>query len=307
MPRPSLLLPLLCAALPAACIHAPRVDAGSKPLFAEPVAREPVLRVMTLNIAHATGVPPLGALVGTGTRAAFLDAIGTLIRRESPAVVAMQEVHRPSEGAEGLDHLERIRAVSGYPAGFFGTHLVAAAKGREQGTALLSRHPLESPVSAALNLAPGDDKGFVRATVRVPEFLNREVDVFSVHLDPYSEAKRQRQVVALADALRRRSRPAIVMGDFNARYVGPYQTLGRLLSLTDLRAHELTSGRATYPAGWPRVRIDWILITPELEFLRYQNVDAGVSDHQGVIAELRLVTPPMQMAGGTQAVTATTP
>lgn len=295
MPRSPLLLVPLLVALPLACIHAPKLDAQGESIFA-PVAGEPVLRVMTLNIAHATGVPPLSVMVPTDTRREFLEAIGTLVRRERPAIVAMQEVHRPLEGHQGLDHLTAIREASGYASGFFGSHLVAKAKGREQGTALLARSQLLAPISQALNLEPGDDKGFVRATLRVPQFFNREVDVFSVHLDPYSERKRQQQVIALADALRKRTHPAIVMGDFNARYVGPYETMGRLLSLTNLRAHELTSGKATYPAGWPRARLDWILLTPELEFSRYENVNAGVSDHQGVIAEVRLTQPQFQMA-----------
>lgn len=294
MSRPLLSLVLLASA--AGCVRVPKIDPGAAPTFARTVSAEPVLRVMTLNIAHATGVPQVGGFVQQRTRSDFLEAIGALVRREGATVVAMQEVHRPTEGASGLDHLSRIQRVSGYADGFFGTHLVATEKGREQGTALLSNLPLGSPSSRALNHGPGDDKGYVRATLSVPQWLGREVDVYSVHLDPFSEEKRLKQVLSLADALRDRTRPAIVMGDFNAKYRGPFRTIGRLLTLTDLRAHDLAGGDATFPAFWPRNRIDWILATPELEFVRHRNVNAGVSDHQGVVAELRLAAPPIQMA-----------
>lgn len=259
-------------------------------------ASDQTFRVMTLNIAHARGLPQLGGWVGVDTQREFLEAIGVLIRRERPSVVAMQEVHRPIEGERGLNHLALIRTASGYADGFYGPHLVAAALGREQGTALLSRTALGSPSSKVLNLEQGDDKGFVRATVRVPELMGREIDVVSVHLDPYSERKRMKQVQWLADDLRGRTRPVVVMGDFNARYQGPFRALGRLLTLTRLRAWQLTGGKPTYPAGWPKVRIDWILISPELEFVDYRNVNEGVSDHQGVIAELRLAGQEVQMA-----------
>lgn len=47
------------------------------------------------------------------------------------------------------------------------------------------------------------------------------------------------------------------------------------------------SAAATYPAWRPLVRLDWILVSEGLEFAAYQTLDDRVSDHLGVLAEVR--------------------
>ncbi len=44
----------------------------------------------------------------------------------------------------------------------------------------------------------------------------------------------------------------------------------------------------TFPAASPARRLDWILASPELEFVTYRPVEAYLSDHLGVVAEVRL-------------------
>ena len=42
----------------------------------------------------------------------------------------------------------------------------------------------------------------------------------------------------------------------------------------------------TFPGSGER--LDWILISPELEFVSYTHLDDTLSDHLGVVAQLRL-------------------
>ncbi len=77
------------------------------------------------------------------------------------------------------------------------------------------------------------------------------------------------------------------MGDMNApwRKGGAVERLALGLGLS---AHRPNDGEPTYPLGPKGRRLDWILVSPDLEFLRYAVLPDRVSDHLAVAAELRL-------------------
>jgi endonuclease/exonuclease/phosphatase family metal-dependent hydrolase len=87
--------------------------------------------------------------------------------------------------------------------------------------------------------------------------------------------------------LSKRGNPLIVMGDFNCQLQDSNKVLdiledGLLLSAYALYSKELQ----TFPLL--NRRLDWILISPELEFQNYAVLDDHVSDHSAVVAELML-------------------
>jgi hypothetical protein len=43
----------------------------------------------------------------------------------------------------------------------------------------------------------------------------------------------------------------------------------------------------TYPAWRPLVRLDWILISEGLEFAEYATLGDRISDHLGIVADVR--------------------
>ncbi|MCI0673451.1 MAG: endonuclease/exonuclease/phosphatase family protein [Myxococcaceae bacterium] len=281
------LLPHVLLVALAGCAHAPVRTPHPAP-EREAEGRQPAtFRVLTLNTAHGTVVPQLGAFIARETVAQNLVAIGRVLEREQADVVALQEVHRGT-GALGLDHAARIAEVARYPHHFFGEHLPARAEKPAHGTALLSTLQLTAPASHTFGLQPDDDKGYVLATVAPPELGGVEVDVVSVHLDPYSDAKRIRQMDAMVRALSSRGRPLVVMGDFNTGW-GREGGVHRLARRLKLRTYRPTWGERTFPVLLPISRMDWILISPELRFLGYRTLRDGVTDHCGVVAELGLV------------------
>jgi endonuclease/exonuclease/phosphatase family metal-dependent hydrolase len=243
-------------------------------------------RVLTLNTAHGVVQPLLGPFLSREAVPRNLEAIARVLAREHADVVALQEVHR-EEGEAGLDHAARMAAAARYLHRFFGVHLPARARRAAHGTALLSRLALGTPTSHTFGLHPDDDKGYVLATVAPPSFGGVEVDVVSVHLDPFSEAKRIRQMDDMVRTLSGRGRPLVVMGDFNAGW-GRAGGVQRLAQKLGLRAYQPGSGARTYPVFLPIGRIDWILIAPTLRFLSYRTFRDGVTDHAGVVADLGL-------------------
>jgi endonuclease/exonuclease/phosphatase family metal-dependent hydrolase len=144
------------------------------------------------------------------------------------------------------------------------------------------------PVSIKFSPAPPTfSKGAVISTVQFPGNSGVDIDIVSVHLDFARKSVRQRQAEELFDRLKERNRPLILMGDFNCEWVSKEQTLKSLSRMLNVKAyHPYAINLATYPASGRR--LDWILISPELEFLSYRIFNDKMSDHLGVISEIGL-------------------
>lgn len=233
----------------------------------------PALRVMTLNVAHGRGTT--AHQIGQ-RREAFetnLDAIARLLRRERPDVVALQEADGPSTWSGNFDHVQRLAELAGYPHRFRGRHV--DTPGLSYGAALLSTRPLGDPQSHRFAPSlPTPLKGFVVATVG-------SVDVVSVHLDFLREDVRRRQIAEMVATLRARNRPLILLGDFNLEWG---ETLRRLTDALDLHAFR---PEAADLATFEDRRLDWILLSRGLEFVRYTVVADALSDHRAVVADIR--------------------
>jgi endonuclease/exonuclease/phosphatase family metal-dependent hydrolase len=76
----------------------------------------------------------------------------------------------------------------------------------------------------------------------------------------------------------------IVMGDFNEQWGSPDSVVRQLVEAGGLLTHEPDSAEFnTYKTK----RLDWILVSPQLEFVDYHVVEHEISDHRLVVAELR--------------------
>jgi endonuclease/exonuclease/phosphatase family metal-dependent hydrolase len=76
-----------------------------------------------------------------------------------------------------------------------------------------------------------------------------------------------------------------VLGDFNCEWSERRRSLDLLRRELRLRPAGF-SGHATFPSWRPMVRLDWILISDELEFTSYETLPDRLSDHLGVVAEI---------------------
>jgi endonuclease/exonuclease/phosphatase family metal-dependent hydrolase len=247
------------------------------------------LRLLTLNVAHARRQARHQALLKEPTLRRNLAAIAAVLAREAPDVVALQEADGPSAWSGGFDHVETLARLAGYPHAFRGEHnpFSLGPLDLSSGTALLSRLPLAEPRSRAFLETWRDTKGFVAATVAPRGLGGRPVDVVSIHLDFLAERIRKRQVEQLIEGFRGGERPLVVLGDFNAEW-GERRRCFELLR-RELRLRP-AAGEAepTFPAWRPLVRLDWVLVSPELDFGAYTTLDDRLSDHLGVLAEIRL-------------------
>lgn len=246
------------------------------------------IRLMSLNIAHARRKARHQSLLSEPAIRRNLTLIASVIEREAPHIVALQEADGPSSWSGKIDHVETISGLAGYEHSFRGehSHPSLARLDLSYGTALLSRLPLDARRSHAFQETWRDSKGFVAATI-APEALGGEpLDVVSIHLDFLADRIRKRQVEKLVDTFRGHSRHLVVMGDFNCAWSERRRSLDLLHRELRLRPFaELAS--PTYPAWRPLVRLDWILISEGLDFARYATLRDRLSDHLGILADIR--------------------
>jgi len=146
---------------------------------------------------------------------------------------------------------------------------------------------LREPLAITFDASPPTfSKGFVVATVDWPGEPNIKVDVVSVHLDFLRKSVRGWQVEDMIAKLSSRGRPMIVMGDFNCEWKSKKSAVRAIAEGLNLKAYQPASlGMDTFPLL--RRRMDWILISDELEFVTYRVLPDVISDHYAVVCEVR--------------------
>ena len=248
--------------------------------------RLPSLKVMTLNAAHGRKDGSHQLLQKRAAIKANLNDIALILKREKPDIVALQETDGPSAWSGGFDHVRHLAHRAEYPFSVRGEHV--KGKRNVYGTALLSALPLHTPVSIRFSPSPPTfSKGAVISTIQWPGSLDLSIDVISVHLDFARKSIRKKQARELVDRLKAQGRPLIVMGDFNCELTSSETTLPFLTDKLGLEAYRPEAKDLhTYPLSGRR--LDWILTSPELEFSNYSVFHDTLSDHLGVVAELRL-------------------
>lgn len=246
------------------------------------------LRFFSLNVAHAQRRTPVKPYILRRTAKRNLGDIAETLRELSPDVVALQEVDGPSTWSGNFDHVASLAREAGLADHYRGDHN-AFGIGRFRyaaGTALLARQPLLDPASHRFRMSWRDTKGFVVASVAVPEWNDLSIDVVSVHLDFLAPSVRRKQILRMVDTLAERCRPLVVLGDLNCCWQYEPRSMDLLVRHLGLRAHEPESWVPTYPARRPQRRIDWILASPELSFSGYHTVRVPLSDHLILVADL---------------------
>jgi endonuclease/exonuclease/phosphatase family metal-dependent hydrolase len=244
------------------------------------------LRVMTLNLAHGRGQGLHQVLQSAGSHSRNLKQVRALLAREAPDLVAVQEVDTPSFWSGGIDQLDFLGRNLQFRHYLHGAHV--QAPGLAYGNGLLATLALDDSQVVTFASATGHPaKGFVAARFRWPGHPGLELDLVSLHLNPLSAQLRRAQARELVRVMAPRQRPLILMGDFNTGWQRPDSALRLIAGELGLRAYR---PEAEDLVSFPRRgrRLDWILVSMELEFLDYRVLDAKVSDHRPVLADLGL-------------------
>ncbi len=252
-------------------------------------AQGQALRVMTFNtktykVKHVSG---------------GMAALADEIRSHDADIVALQDADGFIQDRSNTTP-RRVAPMLGYPEVLvLGQYLIA------------SRFPIQE--CSAGDLSRNErSRNFLRCTLSVrgtpltvvtAHFVSPRYSLLAVRDDPTEAGsdwsanlgERLFQARVLAQALAPLPRPLVVMGDFNAPEDSP--VLAPLLAL-DLQDAFSQAGRGwgyTYGHAVHKridfLRIDHILVSPELDIQRARVGPSRISDHHAVIADLRLPGP----------------
>lgn len=273
-------------------VFRPPVSIGSNHLGAAEMSetiQPSTLKVMTINVAHGRKNGFHQILQKRSSIQVNLNDIVRVFMREQPHVIALQEADAPSRWSGHFDHVAYLARMSDYPFSVLAQHVQKRVV--SYGTALLSKLDLTNPLAITFPPSPPTpSKGATICTVPWPGVPGTNVHVASVHLDFSRKSVRHRQVSEIIDNLSWRQGPLIVMGDFNCEWSSWNSPLRRLSEILNLRPYRPdAAGLHTFPDLF--MRLDWILISRELEFFSHAVVDDVISDHFAVVSEIVLTQP----------------
>lgn len=248
-----------------------------------------------------------------------LDLLAQVIADSGADLVGLNEVFHPMPTGEGGGPALAVLAGRLGMSFAFGAALdrEESPNGFPYGNAALSRWPLLAHAAHHLPEAPGHERrGLLEARVLLPD--GRPFSVYVTHLDHRSEEVRVAQWNgAGAWLIRDRSRPHLLIGDFNALAPADYAAPAALAALAaynagqgwqppdfDLAAQVLKAGYAdafaqrgdggapTWPAVQPERRIDYIFLPEKwasalVSCRRWESPAAArASDHLPLLAEI---------------------
>lgn len=248
------------------------------------------LRLLTLNVAHGRKDALNQLFRSEQTIRNNLTEIATLLKQVGADVVALQEADGPSRWSGNFDHVELLAQLAGYSWHARASH--AQSSLFDYGTAILSKTELRDVVIHSFTPSPPTlTKGFVLGQIEWlpnPETISPVVvDVISVHLDFSRADVRQQQIEEMIDVLTDRKKPVIILGDFNSDWLSDTSEMHELICRGHLHAYRpLAHDLGTYRKNGRR--LDWILLSQELDFEKYVVLPDVVSDHHAVVAEVFL-------------------
>ncbi len=240
--------------------------------------------VMTLNLGHGRGTGMHQILQGRSGISRNADTVAGTIKREHVDITALQEVDGPGFWNGGLDLIEHLAESSGCPHGIWTKNVETAAL--SYGTAILSDFPYAHAESYTFKARPFIlPKGFTIGIFKVSENPEQHVCVVSVHLGPFLPAMRRVQARIMIEYLKEVNYPIVIAGDFNCG-VNARSALNLICGELNLKAWK--PGANNLGTHFPgNRRLDWILISDELEFLDYRVIEERLSDHSAVRAVIR--------------------
>lgn len=258
-----------------------RIEAALGVPPAHPPARAPgSVRLVTYNIHSCIG----------RDGQARPERVADVLRDLAPDIVALQEVEVGMARTGGFDQAAEIARLLDMDE--FEFHPAMHRGGGEFGVAILSRYPMETVRAETLPLARLRlMQPRVALAVRVHTRAGA-VQVVNTHLGLIGE-ERRRQIEALVGphwlgALVERG-ATVLCGDLNAR---PESAECRRLRTCLRDALGDGDRMRSFPATFPLVRLDHVLISPHLESAAASVLRSPLtlvaSDHCPVLADLRL-------------------
>jgi endonuclease/exonuclease/phosphatase family metal-dependent hydrolase len=223
--------------------------------------------------------------------------IAEVIASVSPDIVALQELDVRRKRSDRLDQAELIARELGMSFHFSpAMHVMEEQFGDAILTALPMRLVKAGPLPGIWFPVRLESRGALWAEISLGR---ARLQMLTTHLG-LVRRERRNQTGALtgADWLKHPdcSGPAILAGDFN--FLSRGRSYARINAcLQDAQRLAPSQSDATFPARYPRFRIDYIFVSPSIQVDRVETVRTAAtqvaSDHLPVVADLRIPAAPL--------------
>jgi endonuclease/exonuclease/phosphatase family metal-dependent hydrolase len=211
-----------------------------------------------------------------------LDRITGFVRAENPDIVGLIEVDTGSIRSGMRNQAEHIAAALGH----YTTYEC------KYGTASLNNMmPIVRKQANAFLAAPGVtgerfhyfDTGIKRLII---ELELDDVCIFLVHLS-LKYRQRQYQLRYLHDLIAKSNKPVIIAGDFNT-FWGTHE-IYLFTRAAGLRSAN-SKGLPSFPSRSPRIELDFVLVSEEIEVTDFRIPDVRFSDHRPLVCDFRVAS-----------------
>lgn len=238
---------------------------------------------MTYNVHRCVGVD----------RRLDVERVAEVIADMKPDVVALQELDVGRRRTGGIDQAHRLAEILGMRSHF---HAALRVEDERYGDAILTGLPERlvraGPLPGYPRIKALEPRGALWVELDLGQ--DRRLQVINTHLGLVPR-EQQIQAAALIGekwlASEGFTPPAVLLGDFNAT---PFSATYRLLTsvLRDAQAKSPRAPTATFPSGFPLLRIDHVFLAGQIEVVSVESpYDArarAASDHLPLVVELDL-------------------
>jgi endonuclease/exonuclease/phosphatase family metal-dependent hydrolase len=218
------------------------------------------LRLLVYNIRYATGTGPAFHLPFPGagylrSSRRVLDGITSFVKEQAEHIAESLGHYSTYECKYGKSSINNLMPIV-----------------RKQGNAFLAAPRVEGERFHYF------DTGIKRLII---ELELDDVCIFLVHL-ALKYRQRQYQLRYLHDLIAKSHKPVIVTGDFNT-FWGTHEIylFMRAAGLRSANEKNLPS----FPARIPRIELDFVLVSKEIEVTNFQVPDVRFSDHRPILCD----------------------
>ena len=253
--------------------------------------------ILNLNIMHGRNSknPVFPLNINRDRIQKNLDVIARLIKKSNPDIVALQEIDACSILTDRLNQFDYLNQRLNYYYRHFAPTLEIKIFSQSlfiSGNAILSKFPLTNCQTFNFNFSfPTERKGFCLADVNLPD--GKILSVASIHLvyvDWTQVNSRAKQLHSVAQKINQTKSLYLLAGDFNCSMLGKEKSLPNFVNQLRLKAYDAQSQNLnTHPSWQPSKRIDWVLLSKELDFISYETIPQPVSDHLAIFAKINIV------------------
>lgn len=213
------------------------------------------------------------------------ERLARVIAETGADVLALQEVSGPGEDGRPDPRPDDFRLLAQAFGGYAVEGPAVIDGARRYGNMLLSRWPVSKWAVADLAQSEREPRNAIDAILETPA---GPMQVIASHFG-LRHRERRRQALMIGDmAQQTDTRPTLVMGDFNDWF--PLSPIVRQLGAAIGRSLWQVPRRPTFPAGFPVLALDRILVSRHGRILRTRVPGDAVvrlaSDHRPLVAEI---------------------